>query len=74
MITKDLTRVGVCLDRILLVDNAKRAGEWQPNNFILISDFIGDATDKALLNLLPQIKALGKVPSIYKELEKQYNE
>eukprot|EP00703_Trepomonas_sp_PC1_P002475 JAP94131.1 Nuclear LIM interactor-interacting factor [Trepomonas sp. PC1] len=69
VITKDLTRVGVCLDKILLVDNAKRAGEWQPNNFILVEDFFGNQEDDVLKKLEPRVKALGTVPSIYKELE-----
>lgn len=28
IIIKDLTRVGVPLDKILLIDNARKAGEW----------------------------------------------
>ncbi|CAL6011365.1 Nuclear_LIM interactor-interacting factor [Hexamita inflata] len=71
VIIKDLTRVGVPLDRILLIDNTKRVGEWQPNNFIWCESFYGDRSDEHLRTMLPRIKALGKVPSIYKELEKE---
>lgn len=70
IVVKDLTRIGVPLDRVLLIDNARKAGEWQPNNFILIKDFLGDRKDTILQEITPKVKKLGELPSIYEHFEK----
>ncbi|KAH0570559.1 Nuclear LIM interactor-interacting factor [Spironucleus salmonicida] len=70
IIIKDLTRVGRCLDEILLVDNSKKTGYWQENNFILVSSFLGDRSDTLLPSLQVVLAKLGESESIYHELKK----
>ena len=74
IIVKDLSRIGVPMDRVLLVDNTKSAGMWQPNNFILVESFFGDPHDRQLELILPGLKKLAAKPSIYKELERKMRE
>ena len=50
-IIKDLTRIGVPLDRVLLIDNSRSTGEWQPYNFIKVEDYSGDKKDNMLIHL-----------------------
>lgn len=70
VIIKDLTRVGVPLDNILLVDNSVAAGLWQPNNIFKVTSFLGDRNDKEFDKILPSLRKLSRVPSIYQEIER----
>ena len=70
VIIKDLTRVGVPLDKVLLVDNSVAAGLWQPNNIFMVNSFLGDRNDREFDRILPSLKKLARVPSIYQELER----
>ncbi|CAG9320127.1 unnamed protein product [Blepharisma stoltei] len=69
--TKDLSRLGRNIERVIIVDNMAENFRMQPDNGILIRTFIDDMTDNALLELLPLLKeiALKKGRDVRKALK-----
>jgi TFIIF-interacting CTD phosphatase-like protein len=45
---KDLSLLRRPLDAVILVDNAAMCASLQPDNAIIVSSFLGDATDNEL--------------------------
>lgn len=62
--------MGVPLDNILLVDNSVAAGLWQPNNIFMVNSFLGDRNDREFDKIMPSLKKLSRVQSIYQEIER----
>jgi TFIIF-interacting CTD phosphatase-like protein len=48
IIVKDLSLLRRPLDAVILVDNAAMCASLQPDNAIIVSSFLGDATDNEL--------------------------
>lgn len=55
---KDLSKLGRCLSKTLLVDNAPHSFALQPQNGLLISSFTGHPQDDALLGVLADLKLI----------------
>lgn len=56
--TKDLSRTGRDLSKMIIVDNMAENFRLQPDNGILIRTWIDDMSDNALLELLPLLKGI----------------
>ena len=54
---KDLSKIGLPLSKVILIDNSQSSGLYQPNNLLLINSWFGDANDDTLLSeLVPILK------------------
>ncbi len=60
---KDISRIGRDLSKMIIVDNMPQNFRLQKENGILIKAFYGeDQSDKALLELIPILREMGKIP------------
>jgi Dullard-like phosphatase family protein len=57
---KDLRRLGVPLDRVIIVDNTPSAYALQPENGVPIASWYGDPNDTALRDLAPRLRILAE--------------
>lgn len=60
---KDLSKLGRRLDRVLIIDHDPAAFQLQPENGVLISEFVGDTNDTELADLLEFLKAAASTPN-----------
>ncbi|CAE8633672.1 unnamed protein product [Polarella glacialis] len=71
-ITKDLTKLGRDLSRVVLVDNARRSFWLQPENGLLVSDWKGrNATDSELERVREELLKLLSVEDVRPLLKAQ---
>eukprot|EP01064_Diplonema_japonicum_P021959 TRINITY_DN31568_c0_g1_i1.p1 TRINITY_DN31568_c0_g1~~TRINITY_DN31568_c0_g1_i1.p1 ORF type:complete len:201 (+),score=36.91 TRINITY_DN31568_c0_g1_i1:46-648(+) len=67
---KDLSRLGVPLEKVFIVDNSPAVALRQPKNLIPISSWFSDVTDAALLDLLPFLERIQSSCSIFDVLSR----
>lgn len=61
---KDLTRMGREIQKLVIVDNSPNSYAFQPQNAVPIGSWFDDQNDRELLDLIPLLAELAKVPSI----------
>jgi CTD small phosphatase-like protein 2 len=69
---KDLSILGRCLSKVLLVDNSPHAFGYQVNNGIPIESWFHDDSDEELLNLLTFLENIHDVDDVRPIVEKQF--
>ena len=67
---KDLRIFGRPLKEVVLLDNTVSCGYLQPRNLLPIPTWTGDASDSALLHLIPVLKAVAQERDVYGVLER----
>eukprot|EP00210_Caulerpa_lentillifera_P003679 g3512.t1 len=71
---KDLTRLGRELAHTIIIDNSPASYVFQPGNAVPISGFIGDQTDRALLDILPILDELSETGDVREYIKKSLGE
>ncbi|XP_041374964.1 CTD small phosphatase-like protein [Gigantopelta aegis] len=66
---KDLSRLGRCLDQVVIVDNSPASYIFHPDNAVPVSSWFDDMSDKELLELLPLFECLSRVDDVYSVLK-----
>eukprot|EP01060_Flectonema_neradi_P021475 TRINITY_DN29133_c0_g1_i1.p1 TRINITY_DN29133_c0_g1~~TRINITY_DN29133_c0_g1_i1.p1 ORF type:complete len:223 (+),score=40.60 TRINITY_DN29133_c0_g1_i1:38-670(+) len=62
---KDLTKLRVPLDKVLIIDNSPAVAFLQPRNHVPISSWFKEVSDRSLLQLLPFLERVQSSESIY---------
>jgi RNA polymerase II subunit A small phosphatase-like protein len=62
--TKDLSKIGRYAENAILIDNSPDAYIFQPEQAIPITSWYDDYDDKELLDLIPILIKMSKIPDI----------
>ncbi|XP_020224855.1 CTD small phosphatase-like protein 2 isoform X1 [Cajanus cajan] len=69
---KDLTILGVDLEKVFIIDNSPEVFRFQVNNGIPIKSWFDDPTDSALISLLPFLEKLVDVDDVRPIIAQKY--
>jgi TFIIF-interacting CTD phosphatase-like protein len=61
---KDLSKLGRPLSDVILVDNSPLSSLFQPENALTCSTWYEDKNDRELLQLIPILEKLARVPDV----------
>jgi RNA polymerase II subunit A small phosphatase-like protein len=65
---KDLTSLGRPMESVVIVDNSPHSYAFQPQNALPVRSFIDDKKDTDLLDMLPYLEELARVPDVVETL------
>eukprot|EP00210_Caulerpa_lentillifera_P008432 g8044.t1 len=71
---KDLIRLGRDLSQTIIIDNSPLSYAFQPGNAVPITGFVGDQTDRALLDILPILEELADTSDVRECIKRNLGE